>query len=434
MAKLTLKVWTQPWLAIVLSFCLVCSVACRAKDSSPTPEETTRQLLERVRELEAKVQQLEEREAAMASATEPLADVKTPPTPTLAPVAAPVPAPTAAPAPQESAVNEVAERLKLLYFGDVGYQTGHYYGPTSTFEFGEFNMFATARLTDHISVLADVLLTSNPDNSVDIDMERLLIKYRQSDYFTASIGRIHTAIGYYNTAFDRGDYFQTATTRPTLFEFDDQGGFLPLQDLGIVLNGNLPSGKLGLRYVFEVTNGRDWGANVEPAQNNTDMNNSKAVNFGLSMKPDKPHGLIVGFSIRHDYLSDVLALHVSELLPVVYAVYVTPKFEWLNEVAYITHKLPSGAAFHTTGFYSLVSRAFGHYRPYFRYDYVNTPVNDPIYDNPAVFPPVERVNGPTAGVRWDFTPYTAIKLQYTREDARGETTTNGGNAQFDFTF
>jgi hypothetical protein len=432
--KFTLKILTQPWLAILLALCFACGIPCRAGDSPDSPEEVTRELLERVRELEEKVQLLEEKEAAMASAAAPVAEIGVTPGPSPTPEAAPAPATAAAPAPQESVVNEVAERLKLLYFGDVGYQDGQYFAPHSTFEIGEFNMFATARLTDHVSVLADVLFTSSADNSIGVDVERLLIKYRQSDYFTASIGRIHTAIGYYNTAFDRGDYFQTATGRPTLFEFDDQGGFLPLQDLGIVLNGNLPSGKLGLRYVFEVTNGRDWGANVEPAQNNADLNNSKAVNFGLSMKPDKPHGLVVGFSIRHDYLSDVLNLHVSELLPVVYAVYVTPKYEWLNEVAYITHKLPGGASYHTTGFYSQISRAFGHYRPYFRYDYVNSPASDPIYDNPIEFPPVERVNGPTAGMRWDFTPYTAIKLQYTRQDVRGETTTNGGNAQFDFTF
>jgi hypothetical protein len=65
---------------------------------------------------------------------------------------------------------------------------------------------------------------------------------------------------------------------------------------------------------------------------------------------------------------------------------------------------------------------------------VNSPANDPIYDNPLEFPPVERVNGPTVGLRWDFTRYTAVKLQYVREAERGEVSTNGGNAQFDFTF
>jgi hypothetical protein len=370
------------------------------------------------------VKQLEEKEAAGSSAP--------------APSAAPAPAPSSAPEPvpvvEQPAANEVAPRLKLLLFGNVGYQIGQYFSPTSSFELGEFDMFATARLTDRVSALAEILFTSQSDNSIGVDVERLSLQYRQNDYFSATVGRIHTAIGYYNTAFNRGDYFQTAVGRPTLFEFDDQGGFLPLQDLGIVLSGQLPSGKLGLNYVFEVTNGRAYGANAEPAQNNADMNNSKAVNFGMSTKPDKVPGLVVGFSVRHDYLSDALNLHVSELLPVVYGVFVNSDYEWLNEAAYITHTLPGGAIFHTTGFYSQFSRRFGHYRPYFRYDYVNSPANDPIYDNPIELPVVERVNGPSVGLRWDFTRHTDFKLQYTRQDLRGETPTNGGSGQFDFTF
>jgi hypothetical protein len=154
----------------------------------------------------------------------------------------------------------------------------------------------------------------------------------------------------------------------------------------------------------------------------------------MSAKPEKVPGLVVGFSVRHDYLSDELNQHVSELIPVVYGVYTNSNYEWLNEAAYVTHKLPGGAVFHTTGFYSQFSRKFGHYRPYFRYDYVNSPANDPIYDNPIEISPVERVNGPTVGLRWDFTRYTDIKLQYTRQDLRVAPPTNGGSAQFDFTF
>ena len=158
-----------------------------------------------------------------------------------------------------------------------------------------------------------------------LDIERLYIKYRHNDYFAATIGRIHTDIGYYNTAFNRGDYFQTTIGRPAMYEFDDQGGFMPMQDLGVVLDGKIPSGKLGLNYVLEVTNGRAYGINVEPAQNSTDGNNSKAVNVNISAKPEWGHGLDMGFSVRHDYLSDVNNLHVSELIPVVYVVYTDSK-------------------------------------------------------------------------------------------------------------
>ena len=209
MPKISLRPFTQPGLAIGLALCLVCGSIAQAQNAPAGQDDATRQLLDRVRELEAKVKQLEENRATTAPA----------------PIPAPAPAPAPEPAPivEQPPVNAVADRLKLLLFGDTGYQTGRFFGPTSTFEFGEFDMFATARLTDRVSALAEVLFTSTSDNSVGLDVERLILKYRQNDYFTASIGRIHTAIGYYNTAFNRGDYFQTAAGRPTMFEFDDQG-------------------------------------------------------------------------------------------------------------------------------------------------------------------------------------------------------------------
>ena len=145
-------------------------------------------------------------------------------------------------------------------------------------------------------------------------------------------------------------------------------------------------------------------------------------------------GLDVGFSLRHDYLSDVNYLHVSEIIPMAYVVYTTPKYEWLNEGTIIRHTLPGGPVFHTTAFYSQFSRGFGAYRPYFRYDYVNAPLDDPIYGNPTEISLVGRVNGPTAGLRWDFTAHSAVKLQYTRQDLNYQKATNGGAAQFDFTF
>jgi hypothetical protein len=397
---------------------LECGTTIQAQEAPASQEDTSKQLLERLRELKAKVKQLEGKEAA------------------------PVPSPAQTPAPareplavvEQPPVNAVADRLKLLFFGDTGYQIGHFYGPTSTFEFGQFDMFATARLSDRVSVLGEVLFTATSDNTVALDIERLLLKYRQNDYFTASIGRIHTAIGYYNTAFNRGDYFQTAIGRPVMFEFDDEGGFLPMQDLGIVLNGEIPSGKLGLSYVFELTNGRNYGANVEPSQNRSDTNNSKAVNFGLSVKPEQIPGLILGFSVRHDYLSDVQNLHVSEIIPVVYGVFTNLTYEWLNEGMLVSHKLPGGATFRTAGFYTQFSRRFGHYRPYFRYSYVNAPADDPIYGNPAEIPLVGRINGPTVGLRYDLNQHSAFKLQYDREGARGALPINGGSGQFDFTF
>jgi hypothetical protein len=84
--------------------------------------------------------------------------------------------------------------------------------------------------------------------------------------------------------------------------------------------------------------------------------------------------------------------------------------------------------FQTPGFYSQISRQFGAYRPYFRYDYVNAPVNEPIY------PDVGLRHGPSVGLRYDASEFVALKLQYDRVMLRNQPTVNGLEMQVGFTF
>jgi hypothetical protein len=401
---------------------------------SPQPpanqDEVNKQLLQRLQELEDEVKQLK----AQSAATAPAAPVMAAPLP--------VPAPSPVPEPEMPTVNEVAPRLHLNVFGDVGYEW--YNHVPNTFEFGSLDLFMTARLSDKVSTLGEVLFIAESGNGIGVDVERLLLRYRQSDYLNASIGRMHTWVGYYNTAFNKGEFLETTIDRPFIYAFDDEGGILPMQDVGVNLTGKIPSGKLGLNYVFEVGNGRGWGGpNVEPAQNYQDANNSKSVNGGLFMRPDKVPGLQLGFSILHDNLSLPGPPAVGESIATVHAVYVNSKYEILNEGVLVKDAETGGPTFHTGAFYSQFSRAFHAWRPYFRYQYFNANSGDPVYaytTSPNAYVPLDvtgfvgRLNGPSAGVRWDFTEHSALKLQYDRYSFRGLATENGLTSQFAFTF
>ncbi len=337
------------------------------------------------------------------------------------------------------AVNEVAPRLKLVVFGDVGAQDFSHV--PSTFEFGSLDLFMTARLSDKVSTLGEVLFVAQSDNSIGLDVERLLLRYRQSDYFSAAIGRYHTWVGYYNTAFNKGEFLETSVDRPFIYAFDDSGGVLPMQDVGITVTGKIPSGKAGLNYVIEAGNGRAWGLNVEPAQNNQDANNSKSINGGLFLRPERFSGLQLGFSIRHDNLT-VPGPPVGETIATVHAVYINSQYEILNEGVLVRHVEPSGPVFQTSAFYSQFSRGFRAFRPYFRYQYFNAPSNDPVYfyAGQNTYVPlyvttfVGRLNGPSLGIRYDFTEHSALKFQYDRFSLRGLNTENGLTAQVAFTF
>jgi hypothetical protein len=330
--------------------------------------------------------------------------------------------------------------LKLVVFGDVGFQW--YNHIPSTFEFGSLDLFMTARLTDKVSALGEALFVAESDNSVGVDVERLLLRYRQSDYLMVSVGRYHTWVGYYNTAFNKGEFLETTTDRPFMYAFDDQGGVLPMQDLGINVTGRIPSGKLGLNYVVEAGNGRAYGLDAEPAQNDQDANTSKSINGGLFMRPDQLSGLQIGFSVRYEGKLTVPGLPISETIATVHVVFVNNNFEILNEGALVKHAQTGGDVSETSAFYTQFSRRFGRIRPYFRYQYFNAPTDDPvyIYASPNEQAPlgvstfIGRINGPSAGIRYDFTDYSALKFQYDRFSLRDLPTENGLTVQVAFTF
>jgi len=408
-----------------LAICMMLALSVRAQQSASTggPDDINTQLLRRIDQLEAKVKQLEEKQVAPA----PVA---------LAP--APAPAPPS-PELEMPTVNEIAPRLKMVVFGDVG--AGGYTHVPDTFEFGSLDLFLRARLSDRVSVLGEVLFTAENDNSISPDVERLLLQFRQSDYLTASIGRMHTWVGYYNTAFNKGEFLETTTDRPFMYAFDDGGGVLPMQDVGVNVTGKIPSGKLGLNYVVEVGNGRDWSPLEEPAQNNQDRNNSKAINGGLFIRPDRFSGLQMGFSVRHDNLT-VPGPTVHETIVTAHVVFINGNWEILNEGVFVRHDEPGFELADTSAFYTQFSRRFRAFRPFFRYQYFNAPTDDPVYINagPNAYVPLNvdtfigRLNGPSFGLRWDFTQHSALKVQYDRFSLRGLDSENGLTTQVAFTF
>ena len=273
------------------------------ESSSAAGDGTNQQLLERINQLEAKVKQLEEKQAAAPSAEA---------------ASEPVPQPVV----ETRHLDSVAPRLKLSVFGDLGFRaTDQRAAISNTFYLGSLDLFMTSRLSDRVSVLGEVLFISQSDNNIQADVERLVLQYHASPYFSFGMGRFHSSIGYYNTAFHQGEWFQTAIGRPFMYEFDDKGGPLPLQEVGVSTSGLLPSGKLGLHYVAEIGNGRAHLLGSNPAQNNSDTNNGKSVNIAIFAQPGWFPGLQAGFSVYHDYLTFSDNVNHSEYISTAHVVY-----------------------------------------------------------------------------------------------------------------
>lgn len=400
--------------------------------------EALKQMRAQMEQLEARIKELEDKQAKTdAPQTAPNA-VQAANAPQAAAGAQPVT--SAANQPERKAIQSSANdaqhdemnmgtpHLQIQGFADVDYRASTQKGTTNSFALGQLDLFITSRLSEKFSVLSELILAANQQNQFTFEVHRLLLKYQPNDYFSLSAGRYHTAIGYYNTAYHHGSWFQTAVDRPFIFAFEDSGGILPLHNVGLSLTGRIPNAPFGLHYIVEVGNGRASRSPLDrPVQTAVDENNGKAVNFGMFARPSSLPGFQTGFSVYRDQLTPAGLPKIGQTILAGYVVYQNPRYEFLNEVIVLRHNL-NGRIFQTPAFYSQIARRFGNFKPYFRYQYVNVPSDDPI------FPDVGRRNGPSLGVRYDLTDFAAFKTQFDRTQRRGFETFNDFILQLAFTF
>jgi hypothetical protein len=334
---------------------------------------------------------------------------------------------------------EGGPRMHFRGFADFGFGAGqlgnHLIYPLgaparSTFELGEFDLFISSRLSKELSFVSEVVIGADQTNYWGLDIERLQLTYKPSDYFQISAGRYHTAIGYYNTAFHHGTWFQTATGRPFMYFFEDSGGVLPVHNVGLTATGAVPgTGKLGLHWVAEVGNGRSSTNTGQPVQNFLSDRNHKAVNFAAYIRPEAVSGLQIGGSWYLDTLYPNGVTPVRQTVSSAYVTWINSRWELLNEGVLMQDR--SGfdhRTYNSPMMYSQLSRRFGGWRPYFRYQYVNVSGGDPLSPFHGLY------YGPSAGIRYDISDYAAMKLQYNRIDLTKAPAQNGIESQLAFTF
>lgn len=388
-----------------------------AEKSPESPDAASlRKLLARVESLEAEVKQLraEKSRAPRGGGRKEAPPVEEPATPPV----------------DESAMRGSFPQLKLRGFADVDYHWADRGAEKSAFRLGQFDLFVTSQLAENVSVLAENVIESD-DGHFAFEIERLLLQYTPREYFNIAIGRYHTHLGYYNTAFHHGKWLQTAVGRPRIFDFEDGGGLLPIHNVGVSVTGAIPSGRLGLHYVAEIGNGRRYETGTEPVQNTSDNNHSKAVNLALYARPDWLPGLQVGASVYLDRLSEGLLPTVKQTIVTAHAVYVTPAFEWLNEGVVVRDSSALGT-FQSFAFYTQIAKQFGKFRPYARYQYSDMDARDPIVQFAGIPDIRHRLS---LGVRYDFTDLAALKLQWDHPlGAHNAAASNELTLQMAFTF
>ncbi len=316
------------------------------------------------------------------------------------------------PAPDDRDPSDTS-RYTFHGYADLGFLRNEDGASGKKFVLGEVDLFGTARISPKLAALVEVVLET--DNQllvadVPVNVERLLLQYRDNDYFNLDMGAYRTAIGFYNTTL-RGSWLQTSLTRPMLFTFEDEGGFLPLHNVGLSANGRVPSGALGLHYVVEVGSSRNY---AQPGRTGLDLEQNAAVNVALYARPHAIPGLQIGFSSYHDRFSPQPGSNLARSVWTAHAVYQANRFEFLNEVILAKFREPGLGYGNIPGFYSqLAYRVASNWTPYTRYDYVNVYGKGLVGEYAPQYVPWRTVF--SGGLRYDLTEAVALKFEIGRE-------------------
>lgn len=309
-------------------------------------------------------------------------------------------------------------RLSIRGFSDISFSVDDIKGENrgdSSFALGQFDLFITSKISDNVNLLAEIVLEADSDNEIEVDMERLQLRYSLSDLLNVTAGRIHTALGYWITTFHHGTWLQTTAFRPEVYKFEDEEGILPTHSVGLELSGRKDIDVFDIKYAFGVSNGR--GRTIEEIQMIRDRNNSKAVNFLLTLSPTSIEGLNFGASAYMDTIpsdegSSARAKEIDELIMGGYVAYIYNRIELLGEFFDIGHEDETSATdFDTTGFYIQGAYKIDKFKPYFRFDYIDFGEGDPFFTSLE-----EDIRKDTLGIRWDYTTFSAIKLEYSWTD------------------
>ena len=330
------------------------------------------------------------------------------------------------PPPQDMQPHLGPEML-VRAFGSVDWSATQKPDTPSSFALGQFDLFVTASLNDRVSVLAEIVLEASGANTqVVTDLERLQLTFRADDALQLSAGRYHTGIGFYNTAFHHGSYFETPIGRPRVFDFEDEGGVLPVHEVGLSARGVVPKTDGALRYLAEVGNGRTW-TTPESAEGR-DQNDAKSTNLGFSLRPERWGGLEVGASFYRDQVQAAQGGNVRLRIGAAYAVYRTGAAELMGEWVRLSHRTEAGVAATSDGGYAQASRAWGKTRPYYRFDKLAI---DPAAPFIGTF---GSSRSHILGVRFDPSMWIGLKAQYERTNEAGVRGIDAVRTQLVFVF
>lgn len=313
-----------------------------------------------------------------------------------------------APALRAQAPAAGAPTFQGFVFGDLTYVATERDAPEG-FVVGQLVGHGSATLSQRVSFFGEVTATARP-TGYGFEVERVILRYELADALKASVGRYHTPISYWNTAYHHGAWLQASVKRPEMIRIG--GTFLPVHFVGLLVEGSLPASSVGLAYQAGLGNGRAEA--IGRAGDAGDVNDGRAVVAGLQLRPPSLSGLQVGVA---GYLDEVgtEGSDLDEQIVTAHGVWSGGALEVIAEWARVAHEGP------LVGDEDAASQAWSlhvGYRlpgglaalvPYARYEDLDVDPGDPVFSG------LSDYDGFLVGLRWDFDVLAAIKAELRRD-------------------
>jgi hypothetical protein len=405
-----------------------------AQSSTPTDQaEQIKLLLERIQQLERRVNDLEVKQVSVSATA--VSTAKESPTPSQAPQQE-----TPPPATQmhEHEIREQAATvqqmeqhypsLQIRGFGDVNFSATDQRGTNSGFSLGQLDLHLASALSRKITYFGEITFNALP-TGYGVEVERSIIRYDYNDYFKLSFGRFHTPIGYWNTAYHHGAWLQTTITRPEIVRIG--GTFIPVHFVGLLAEGNIPSGGAGLSYSFGVGNGR--GTIISRPGDAGDNNDNRAWVANIYSRPQRFYGLELGASAYRDKITLPDGRNFREWITSAHVVWSKENPEFIAEFANVNHRgVLTNLSTNSQGFYVQMAYRLPWFektlKPYYRYEYIHTPLSEQVFTN-------QDLTGSILGARYDISSFAAFKAEYRYTKHQiAEPYVNGAFFQTAFTF
>src|SRR2546427_6025003 len=398
-------------LPLLLVSLVTSPLLAQSPPQSAEPEPSTQGLLDRVEQLEKRIAELEDHERKQATTTPPADSSSQTGAGIKLVEAGASPAPASHSEHMGSATEEREAQihypsLQIRGFGDIDFSATDQKGSVSGFDLGQFVLHLASPLSKKVGYFGELSFTARP-TGYDVQVERTIIRYDYNDYFKMSFGKYHTPIGYWNTAFHHGAWLQTTISRPEMVKIG--GTFTPIHFVGLLAEGNLPSGGLGLGYSVGLGNGRS--SILSKAGDSGDSNDNRAWVASVFARPARFYGLQFGGSVYHDKLSPQQGPELREWITSAHLVWTKEHPEFLAEFSNVHHRdIQTYQTFNNQALYIQMAYRLpwleNKWKPYYRFEYIHKPESEPVLSD------VSDLVGSTFGVRYDITNYAAFKGEY----------------------